>query len=102
MNIISLVFLVAVAATIVVAVLTRKSIRWFRIVFISGELPAQAANCALINICLILTWITVLQACVDVVKGDSLSGLLGVFAFFVGLATLLFKRLWSQSIVESA
>ncbi|MBB1519049.1 hypothetical protein [Aquipseudomonas guryensis] len=86
-------FFVALAVTFLVAALARKSISFFRAALSAERIAAQTANCFLLSICLLVTWIAVLQACVDVVKGDSLSELLSVFAFYVALAFLLFNKL---------
>lgn len=84
---------VALAATLLVAILARKSISFFRAALSAERIAAQTANCFLLSICLLVTWIAVLQACVDVVKGDSLSELLSVFTFYIALAFLLFNKL---------
>lgn len=102
MYMMSLASFVAVVVTIIVAILMRRSISWFRVVFLSGEISDQVANCALLNICLLVTWVAVLQACVDVIKGGSLSGLFCISAFYAGLALLLFKRLRCHQTIESA
>jgi CDP-diglyceride synthetase len=86
-------FFVALAATLLVAALARKGISFFRAGLNSEEVAAQTANCFLLSICLLVTWVAVLQSCVDVTKGGSLSELLSVFAFYVALAFLLFKKL---------
>jgi len=62
-------FFVALAATFLVATLARKSISFFRAALNSERIAAQTANCFLLSICLLVTWIVVLQSCVDVGKG---------------------------------
>lgn len=84
---------IAVMATAVVAILTRKSIRCVRAALNGESIAAQTANCALLNMCLLLTWIVVLQDCVDVAKGASLSGLFSLAVFYFALAALLFNKL---------
>lgn len=86
-------FFVALAATFLVATLARKSISFFRAALRSERIAAQTANCFLLSICLLVTWMVVLQSCVDAGKGGPLSELLSVFAFYVALAFLLFKKL---------
>jgi len=86
-------FFVALAATFLVAALARKSISFFRAALGAERIAVQTANCFLLSICFLVTWIAVLQACVDVVKGGALSELLSVFAFYVALAFLLFNKL---------
>jgi high-affinity K+ transport system ATPase subunit B len=86
-------FFVALAATFLVATLAHKSISFFRVALSSERIAAQTANCFLLSICLLVTWIVVLQSCVDVAKGGALSELLSVFAFYVALAFLLFNKL---------
>lgn len=86
-------FFVALAATFLVATLARKSISFFRAALSSERIAAQTANCFLLSICLLVTWIVVLQSCVDVGKGGPLGELLSVFAFYVALAFLLFNKL---------
>lgn len=86
-------FFVALVATFLVASLARKSINFFRAALSAEKIAVQTANCFLLSICLLVTWVAVLQACVDVAKGDSLSKLLSVFAFYAALAFLLFNKL---------
>lgn len=86
-------FFVALAATFLVATLARKSISFFRAALSAERIAAQTANCFLLSICLLVTWVVVLQTCVDVVKGEPLSELLSIFAFYVALAFLLFNKL---------
>lgn len=95
------VFAMAVGSIILVAILMHRVIILLRATFISGEISAQAANCALLSLCLLVTWAAILQACIDVVRGDSLSGLLGVFVFFVGLSFLLYKRVGNYKILSA-
>lgn len=84
---------IAVMATAVVAILTRKSVRCVRAALSVESIAAQTANCALLNMCLLVTWIVVLQDCVDVAKGASLSGLFSLALFYFALAALLFNKL---------
>lgn len=84
---------IAVIATFIVATLTQKNIRCVRAALNAESIAAQTANCALLNLCLLVTWVVVLQDCVDVAKGASLSGSFSVVVFYVGLAALLFNKL---------
>lgn len=71
----------------------RKMHQLFRAVLGSEKIAVETANCFVLSVCLLVTWITVLQACVDVLNGEPIGGLLGVFAFYIALAFLLFNRL---------
>jgi len=84
---------VAVMVTAVVAILTQRNVRYVRASLSVKSIAAQTADCALLNICLFVTWIVVLQDCVEVTKGAALSGLFSVVVFYVVLAALLFKKL---------
>ncbi len=84
---------VAVMATVIAAILTQRNVRYVRAALSVKSVAAQAADCALLNMCLFVTWIVVLQDCVEVAKGAALSGLFSVVVFYVALAALLFKKL---------
>ena len=84
---------VALVATLVMAVLSGKCISFFRAVLGAEKIVVETANCFVLSVCLLVTWMTVLQSCVDVFNGDPVSGLLGVFVFYIALAFLLFNRL---------
>lgn len=84
---------IAVVATFIVATLTQKNVRCVRAALNVENIAAQTANCTLLNLCLLVTWIVVLQDCVDVAKGTSLSGFFSVVVFYAGLAALLFNKL---------
>ncbi len=84
---------IAVIATFMVATLTQKNIRCVRAALSLKSIAAQTANCALLNLCLLVTWIVVLQDCVNVAKGASLSEFFSVVVFYAGLAALLFNKL---------
>ena len=92
---------VAVVATIIIAILTNKNIQDFRSALNVDKLPAQTANCFLLNVCLLVTWVVVLQSCIDVTKGALPSGLFSIFAFYFALAALLFNRIRQCRTVES-
>lgn len=91
---------VAVVATIIMAILTNKNIQGVRSVLNVEKVAAQTANCFLLNICLLVTWVVVLQSCIDVAKGALPGGLLSVFAFYFALAVLLFNRIRQCRTVE--
>lgn len=83
---------IAVIATFILATLTQKNVKCIRAALSVERIAAQTANCALLNLCLLITWIVVLQDCVDVAKGASLSGFFSIVVFYVGLAALLFNK----------
>lgn len=84
---------IAVIATFIVATLTQKSVRCVRVALSVENIAVQTANCALLNLCLIVTWVVVLQDCVDVAKGASLAGLFSLVVFYFALAALLLNKL---------
>ena len=94
----SIIFLtcsVALMATGVVAVLTRNNIKRVRANLNGDGVASKVANLALLNMCLLLAWVVILQGCVDVAKGASLSEFFSVVVFYVALAALLFNKLRS-------
>lgn len=88
-----LAYFAAVVVTVVIAILTGKNVRFVRSALSDDMITAQTANSILLNICLLVTWIVALQACVDVAKGALLGGVFGVFAFYFALAALLLNRI---------
>lgn len=84
---------IAVVATIVVAILTRRNVRCVRATLSAEKIATQTASCTLLNVCLLVTWVAVLQGCVDAAKGASLGELFSVSVFYVALAALLFNKL---------
>lgn len=91
---------VAVVATIIIAILTNKNIQGVRLALSVEKIATQTANCFLLNVCLLVTWVVVLQACVDVAKGALPGELFSVFVFYFALATLLFSRIRHCRAVE--